>query len=94
MVQKFQKGLSIEGPSFIHVPQPCFTGWRFDPRYGIKIGRLAIETAMWINWEIVDGEFRVTVRVPKRKHVRHYLSSPLARSYRRPKRMGICHRGY
>lgn len=75
MDQKFSRGLSIEGPSFIHVLQPCPTGWRFDPRYGIKVGKLAVETAMWINWEMENGNFRVTTKVPKRKHVRHYLEA-------------------
>jgi len=73
MDKKFVKGLQVEGPSFIHVLQPCTTGWKFDPRYGVKLARLATETAMWINWEMDHGIFRVTVRVPKRKHVRHYL---------------------
>ncbi|MEM4820688.1 MAG: thiamine pyrophosphate-dependent enzyme, partial [Acidilobaceae archaeon] len=76
MIEKFRKGLEAEGPSFIQVLQPCTAGWRFDPRYGVKIARLAVETAMWINWELINNEvFRVTVRVPKRKHVRHYLST-------------------
>ncbi len=74
MMNKFKKGLMAEGPAFVHVLQPCTTGWRFDPRYGIKIARLATETAMWINWELENNEvFMVTVPVPKRKHVRHYL---------------------
>jgi len=73
MDQKFIKGLSVEGPSFIHVLQPCTVGWRFDPRYGIKIAKLAVEVAMWINWEMMNGKFRVTTKVPRRKHVRHYL---------------------
>jgi len=73
MMNKFKRGLEVEGPAFIQVLQPCPTGWRFDPRYGIKIARLATETAMWINWEVDHGEFRVTVPVPKRKHVRHYI---------------------
>jgi|UniRef100_A0A7J3QDZ4 pyruvate ferredoxin oxidoreductase beta subunit len=73
MMNKFRRGLEVEGPSFIHVIQPCTTGWRFDPRIGIKLARLATETAMWINWELDHGEFRVTVTVPKRKHVKHYI---------------------
>jgi len=73
MVNKFRKGLEVDGPAFIHVIQPCPTGWRFDPRYSIKVAKLATETAMWINWEVENGEFRVTVPVPKRKHVKHYL---------------------
>lgn len=73
LMNKFKRGIEVEGPSFIHVIQPCTTGWRFDPRLGIKIAKLATETAMWINWELDHGEFRVTVPVPKRKHVRHYI---------------------
>ncbi|MEM0097172.1 MAG: thiamine pyrophosphate-dependent enzyme [Conexivisphaerales archaeon] len=73
MMNKFKKGLETEGPSFVHVLQPCTTGWKFDPRYGIEISRLATETAMWINWEKEHKEFRVTVTVPRRKHVRNYL---------------------
>ncbi len=73
MDNKFIKGLATDGPSFIHVLQPCTAGWKFDPRLGIKLARLATQTAMWINWEIENGVFNVTVRVPKRKHVRHYL---------------------
>lgn len=76
MAEKFRKGLEVEGPSFVQVLQPCTAGWRFDPRYGVKIARLAVETAMWINWELIHNkEFRVTTPVPKRKHVRHYLTA-------------------
>ena len=73
MLNKFKRGLDVEGPSFIHVLQPCPTGWRFDPRYGIKIARLATETGMWINWELDHGHFDVTVPVRRRKPVREYL---------------------
>lgn len=76
LANKFRKGLSVDGPSFVHVIQPCTTGWRFDPRYGIKIARLATETAIWVNWELENNEvFRVTVPVPKRKHVKHYIKT-------------------
>lgn len=73
MLNKFKRGLEVEGPAFVHVLQPCPTGWRFDPRYGIKVARLATETGMWVNWELDHGEFDVTVPVARRKHVRHYL---------------------
>ncbi|NPA97107.1 MAG: pyruvate synthase subunit beta [Crenarchaeota archaeon] len=73
MVNKFRRALEVEGPSFVHVIQPCPTGWRFDPSKSIEIAKLATETGMWINWELDHGEFRVTVPVPKRKHVKHYI---------------------
>ncbi len=75
MANKFKRALEVDGPAFVHVLQPCPTGWRFDPRYSVKVARLATETAMWINWEYEyeTGEFRVTIPVPKRKHVKHYI---------------------
>ncbi len=73
MDRKFEKALDVEGPSLVHVLMPCTTGWRFEPRNGIRIARLAVETAVWINYEMENGNINVTVPVPKRKHVREYL---------------------
>jgi len=73
MDSKFQKGLSKDGPSLVHVIMPCTTGWRFEPKYGITIAKLATETAVWVNMEYDVGNFSVTVPVKKRKHVREYL---------------------
>ncbi|MEM4017135.1 MAG: pyruvate ferredoxin oxidoreductase, partial [Fervidicoccaceae archaeon] len=60
-------------PSLIHVLMACTTGWRFDPKLGIKISKLAVETAVWVNLEYNYGKLEVTTPVPKRKHVREYL---------------------
>ncbi len=75
MVNKFRKAYSYleEGPTFIHVLSPCVPGWRIDPNMTIKVSRLAVETGIWINYEVEHGEFRVTTTVPKRKPVREYL---------------------
>jgi len=73
MINKFKRGLEVEGPAFIHVIQPCVAGWRIDSAKAVEVARLAVQTAMWINYEIDHGEFRVTTRVPKRKPVREYL---------------------
>ena len=73
MMNKFKKGLEIEGPTFIHVFSPCTPGWRIDTAKTIEVSRLAVLTAVWVNYEIENGEFRVTSPVPRRKHVKHYL---------------------
>lgn len=73
MVQKFEKAIQTEGPSLVHVLMACTTGWRFEPRLGIKVSKLAVETGVWINYEIEEGQLRVTTPVPKRKPVREYL---------------------
>ncbi|GAB6147533.1 pyruvate synthase subunit PorB [Stetteria hydrogenophila] len=75
MAAKFEKALyyTREGPTFVHVIIPCTAGWKFDPSLGIKIARLAVETGMWVLYEVEKGKFRVTVKVRRRKPVREYL---------------------
>jgi len=73
MVYKFKKAMETEGPSFLHILQSCTPGWRFEPKYAIRLLELATETGYWVNYEIEHGEFRVTLPVPRRKHVKCLL---------------------
>lgn len=72
-MKKVQKAKETEGPAYIHLHQPCTTGWGFDPAKTIELGRLAVETGSWILYEIEDGEFHVTYRPMQRKMVDEYL---------------------
>lgn len=73
MVDKFKKAAEVDGPSYLHILQSCTPGWRFEPKYAIRVLELATETGYWVNYEIERGEFRVTIPVPRRKHVRCFL---------------------
>ncbi|MEM5871484.1 MAG: thiamine pyrophosphate-dependent enzyme [Candidatus Aenigmatarchaeota archaeon] len=71
---KVAKALKKENqPSFIHILNPCPVGWKFDSSKTIEIGRLAVETGMWILYEIENGEFRITKEILERKPVEEYL---------------------
>lgn len=59
---KVKKALDTPGPSFISVIQPCIPGWRIEPNQGIEMARLAVETAYWPLYEVVDGEYKITTR--------------------------------
>lgn len=72
-MNKVVKGVEVMGPAYIHCQCPCPTGWRFDPALTIKIGRLAVLTGLWPLYEIRDGEFKLTLRVAKRKPVGDYI---------------------
>ena len=74
LMEKMKKAKVAEGFRYIHSYQPCPTGWRFNPSKGVEIGRLGVET--WINpmWEVVDGEFKLTLK-PKQKPVEEYLKA-------------------
>jgi len=73
LYMKVRKAVEIEGPTFIHAFSPCTPGWRIDPALTVTVARLAVQTGVWINYEVENGEFRVTTPVPRRKPVREYL---------------------
>ena len=74
-VKKVKKATETKGPAYIHINQPCTTGWGFEPAKTIEIGRLGVETGFWPLYEIENGEFRVTYRPTERKPVVEYLKS-------------------
>jgi pyruvate ferredoxin oxidoreductase beta subunit len=74
-MKKVKKASEIDGPAYIHLHQPCTTGWGFKPSQTIEMGRLAVETGSWILYEIENGEFKITYRPLQRKMVDEYLSA-------------------
>ncbi len=70
---KIRKAAEIEGPTFIHAFSPCVPGWRYEPHLTVKIAKLAVQTGIWVNYEVEKGVFRVTTPVPKRLPVEEYL---------------------
>jgi pyruvate ferredoxin oxidoreductase beta subunit len=74
-MKKVKKASEIEGPAYIHLQQPCTTGWGYSPEKTIEVGRLAVETGSWILYEIEEGEFKVTYRPLQRRAVKEYLNA-------------------
>jgi pyruvate ferredoxin oxidoreductase beta subunit len=79
-VNKLRKAREIKGTKYIHVLTPCPTGWRYDTSKTVEIGRLAVQTGIWVLYEIEYGRFRLNspsdrlVDKPKRKPVKEYLA--------------------
>lgn len=74
-IKKVKKAVETKGPAYIHLNQPCTTGWGFDPSKTIELGRLGVETGFWPLYEIENGEFKVTYRPTERKPVVEYLKA-------------------
>lgn len=70
--KKVEKGLQTEGPCYIQVHAPCCTGWGFEGEKTMNIGKLAIETGLWVNYEMEDGKVTRAKKVV-RKPVEAYL---------------------
>jgi pyruvate ferredoxin oxidoreductase beta subunit len=65
--------MSLPGPKLILALAPCPTGWDFDPKATVDIGRLAVRAGVWPLKEYVDGKV-VHTRTPReRKPVEDYL---------------------
>jgi pyruvate ferredoxin oxidoreductase beta subunit len=60
LYEKVRKAKGIKGTRFIHVFAPCPPGWQFPYSDTIKIGQLAVETGLFVLYEIQDGVFRLT----------------------------------
>lgn len=71
---KLRKAKEVDGPSYIHTIQPCSAGWRFQPKYTIKIAQLAVDTNLFPLFEAVNGEIRITRKNSKPKPIREYLN--------------------
>lgn len=74
-MRKVKKAVETKGPAYIHLNQPCTTGWGFAASKTIEVGRLGVETGFWPLYEIENGEFRVTYRPTERKPVVEYLKA-------------------
>ena len=73
-MKKVKRAMEIKGPAYIHILQPCTTGWGYDPSKTIDVGRKAVESGACALYEIDHGEFRITYRPQKRIPVKEYLS--------------------
>ena len=73
LARKIERAAVMRGPRLILALAPCPTGWDYDPKDSVEIGRLAVRTGVWPLKEWVDGQVTHT-RVPKpRLPVEEYL---------------------
>ncbi|MEM3731480.1 MAG: pyruvate synthase subunit PorB [Candidatus Bathyarchaeia archaeon] len=79
-VNKLRKAKEIRGTKYIHVLTPCPTGWRYDASKTVELGRLAVQTGLWVLYEIENGKFKLNppsnglVDKAKRKPIKEYLA--------------------
>jgi pyruvate ferredoxin oxidoreductase beta subunit len=62
-----------EGMAFVHVHQPCCTGWYFPPEKTVEMGRLAVQTGAWPVMEIDHGELSLNIKPKELKPLKEYL---------------------
>ncbi|MCP1663091.1 MULTISPECIES: pyruvate synthase subunit PorB [Methanocalculus] len=73
LMKKVETAVNTPGACYIQVHAPCCTGWGFEGEKTIAVGKLAVETGLWVNYEMVNGVLKKAKKV-KRKPVEEYLS--------------------
>jgi len=70
--KKIKKAMQVKGTRYIHIHSPCPIGWRFDSSLTIQVAKLAVQTGMWVLFEVEEGIFKRTM-IPELKPVDEYL---------------------
>jgi len=71
---KVAKARDMEpGFKYFHIHSPCPAGWRFSEDKTIQVARAAVESGLWILYELDQGQFRLTLRPARRRPVADYL---------------------
>jgi pyruvate ferredoxin oxidoreductase beta subunit len=73
LARKIEKAMSLKGPRMIIALAPCPTGWDYDPKLSVDIGRLAVKSGVWPLKEYVDGKLAHTKPPHPRVPVEEYL---------------------
>jgi len=73
LARKIEKAQGMTGPRMIIALAPCPTGWDYDPKLSVDIGRLAVKTGIWPLKEYVDGQVVHTRVRHERIPVEEYL---------------------
>ena len=73
LARKIEKAKTLSGPRLILALAPCPTGWDYDPKDTVTIGKLAVKTGVWPLKEYIDGTVVHTKVPPQRTPVEEYL---------------------
>ena len=57
LINKAQKAIETDGPTFLNVLSPCPRGWRADATKFRELGQLAVETCLWPLYEVIEGKY-------------------------------------
>lgn len=60
LIDKVQKALATEGPTFLNILAPCPRGWRHETDQSIALTIEAVTSCFWPLYEVEDGEWRLT----------------------------------
>jgi pyruvate ferredoxin oxidoreductase beta subunit len=72
IMKKVDRAVNTVGPCYIQIHAPCCIGWGFDGAKCLEMGKMAIQSGLWVNFELVNGVVEKVKKV-KRQPVDAYL---------------------
>ncbi|HUT51844.1 MAG TPA: pyruvate synthase subunit PorB [bacterium] len=73
LFKKTERALAAKGPAYVHVLSVCPTGWRIPSEKAIEYGKLATQTGIFPLYEVIAGEYHMTMDLKSRKPVSDYF---------------------
>jgi pyruvate ferredoxin oxidoreductase beta subunit/phenylglyoxylate dehydrogenase beta subunit len=92
MVRKLEKAKEAvkHGLVYLHVYNPCVTGWGFKSDESIELARLAVETNFAPLFEVENKKFKLNVEIKNPKRVADYVKRSRSSSILRMKTSKHC----
>ncbi len=59
-IDKLHKAETHKGTKFIQLYSPCPPGWRMDGSNTIEVGKLAVQTGIWVLYEYENGKLFIS----------------------------------
>jgi pyruvate ferredoxin oxidoreductase beta subunit len=73
LINKVEKAIEVNGPSYLHILSVCPTGWRTTSDSAIQLGRLAVRTGIFPLYEIENGKYKLNVDPQQLRPVEEYI---------------------
>ncbi|MFW0884900.1 thiamine pyrophosphate-dependent enzyme [Candidatus Acidulodesulfobacterium sp. H_13] len=71
--KKVKKAKSIKGAKYLQVDVPCVPGWKYEPRYSVKLAKLAVQTGLYPLFEAEYDKIISVKKISRRVPVEEYL---------------------
>lgn len=72
-IAKMRKAIEVDGPAVVHVFATCPLGWGSEPSQSVKIAKLAVQTTVFPIYEVVNGKYKLSMKVPNPTPLEEYM---------------------
>ncbi|MCL6120190.1 MAG: thiamine pyrophosphate-dependent enzyme [Deltaproteobacteria bacterium] len=71
--KKVKKAMAIKGAKYLQVDVPCVPGWKYEPKYSVKLAQLAVQTGLYPLFEAEYDKIISVKKISKKVPVEEYL---------------------